>query len=142
MKLVLLLMALTIVGCSANAASPAGDQSTSQPATQSATRPILGLPAGWELAAKGEYSAIQRAGEVTIRARGENPTGGWEMKLAQSPLRIWPPQWMLASKKPDGIATQAFTPFDVSTSFKSDQPVKQIVVTDAAGRHEVAVEQK
>jgi len=101
----------------------------------------VGLDPGWVLASAATYTASQTPGEVIIKARGENPTAGYEVKLVQSPLRIWPPQYMLASKKPDGMAAQVVTPFEVSASIKSTDPIHEIVVTDAAGRHEVKVAQ-
>ena len=132
--------------------SPTASPSTSPPnaakaaptttkADAPATRQILGLPAGWEIAPRATYTARQSAGRVTITAKGENPTGGYEVKLFESPLRIWPPQWILAHKKPDGPATQAITPFETSASFKSDRTVATVVVNDASGRRTVSVAQ-
>ena len=48
---------------------------------------------------------------------------------------------MLAVKKPTGLVTQALTPFEVTASFKANEPVKTLHVSDAAGKHEVAVDQ-
>jgi hypothetical protein len=81
---------------------------------------------------------------VTIKATGKHNTGGYETKLVQSPLRIYPPQWMLAHKPPppDAMVTQAITPFEVTTSFKADAPIAAIQVSDAAGKHSVKVEQE
>jgi hypothetical protein len=109
--------------------------------TAPTTRAVFGMPAGWELAPSATYTARQSAGTVTIKATGQHNTGGYQMKLVESPLRIYPPQWMLAQKAPDGIVTQAITPFDVSASFKADEPVKSLRVSDAAGQHDVNVEQ-
>src|SRR5687768_17300136 len=74
---------------------------------------VLGVPDGWELVKKAEYTASQAPADVTIVARGEHTTGGFETKLVQSPLRIWPPQYLLVCKKPDGPATQVISPFEV-----------------------------
>jgi hypothetical protein len=126
-------------------ASPTASPSTSPPNAAKAsptttksdrpgTQPVLGLPAGWEVAPRADYTARQAAGQVTITAKGENPTGGYEVKLVQSPLRIWPPQWILAHRKPAGPVTQAITPFETSASFKSDKKVATVVVNDASGR--------
>src|SRR5687767_4209386 len=82
-------------------ATPAG-----APAGGSTTQPTraAGLEPGWELAPSATYAATQSGDVVTIRATGEHPSAGYETKLVQSMLRIWPPQWMLAVKKPDGAA--------------------------------------
>jgi hypothetical protein len=98
------------------------------------------VPEGWELIPTAKYTATQTATEVTIKAKGENPTAGYETKLVQSMLRIWPPQYLLGRKKPDGPAPQVITPFEVTASFKANEPVKGVRVTDGAGRHEVKVE--
>jgi hypothetical protein len=105
-------------------------------------RRILGLDEGWELAPGGStYSASQTRGEVTIKAIGAHPTGGYETKLVMSPLRIYPPQWMLAVKKPSGPVTQVITPFEVAASFEAAEPIQSVHVSDAAGKHLVAVDQ-
>src|SRR5687767_12916028 len=83
-------------------ASPAPAAKADAPATQGDR--VAGLPAGWELAPRTKITGRQAAGEVTITASGDNPTGGYQNKLFQSPLRIWPPQFILARKKPDGPA--------------------------------------
>jgi len=103
---------------------------------------VLGLDEGWELGPGGtKYSASQTPGEVILKATGQHFTGGYETKLVMSPLRIYPPQWMLAVKKPTGLVSQGLTPFEVTASFKANEPVKTLHVSDAAGKHEVAVEQ-
>jgi hypothetical protein len=118
-----------------------GAKATSPAPAAPTTQRVLGLPAGWEIAPRANYTARQAAGQVTVTAKGQNPTGGYEVKLVQSPLRIWPPQWILAHKKPDGMATQAITPFETSASFKSDRKVATVVVNDAEGRRLVNVAQ-
>jgi hypothetical protein len=125
------------------AATAMSDATASASTTAPATGPaqVFGLGPGWELAPSAQYTASQTPGEVIIKASGSNPTAGYEMKLVQSPLRIWPPQWMLAQKKPSGIVAQVIRPFEVSASFKSTDPVKTIVIGDASGRHEVNVDQ-
>jgi hypothetical protein len=100
------------------------------------------LDPGWELAPSATYSATQVAGEVTIVARGENPSAGYETKLVQSPLRIWPPQHLLAVKPPDGPAATVMTPFEVTTSVKADDPIESVSVRDARGLQKVAVKRE
>ena len=114
---------------------------TTRPTDVPATPGAAGLPAGWEIAPTGTYSAKQAGGQVTITAKGENPTPGYETKLMQSMLKIWPPQYTLIRKRPSGSAAQVVTPFEISTSFKAAEPVKQVIVRDGGGRHEVTVDQ-
>ena len=138
-------------GCDAQSTTtdrPSTNRAATMPAPQpAASQPnnpkrILGLDEGWELAPTATYSATQSAGTVTITATGEHPTAGYEIKLVPSPLRIWPPQHLLAHKKPDGLVAQIITPFTITATFKSSDPIKEITITDAAGKHEVTVEQK
>ena len=130
-------------GSSTSNAAPASAAATSVPSTAPTTRAVLGLPAGWELVPRADYTARQSAGTVTITAKGKHNTGGFETKMFQSPLRIYPPQWLVGHKPPppDAMVTQAITPFEVKASFKADAPIAVVTVTDAAGRHEVKVEQ-
>jgi hypothetical protein len=120
-----------VAGCQENEPAPANP--SSQPGR------VLGLEEGWELAPKANYSAEQRGGQVTITANGESATAGYQVKLVQSPLRIWPPQWLLAHKKPDGAVAQVITPYEVSASFKAQEPVEWLKVTDARGSMHVPV---
>ena len=108
-----------------------------------ATKPgnIAGVPEGWELVKRADYTASQTPGDVTLVARGQHPTAGYQTMLAPSLLRIWPPQYLLIRKKPDGSAAQVMTPFEVSVTFKAKDLVKTVIVTDAAGQHEVKVDQ-
>jgi hypothetical protein len=115
--------------------------------TSATTRPTdvaaaPGAPAGWEVVPTGTYAAKQARGEVVITATGENPTAGFETKLMQSMLRIWPPQYVLVRRKAAGAqVAQVVTPFEVSASFRAAEPVNTVVVRDGMGRHEVKVEQ-
>jgi hypothetical protein len=134
-----------VLGCQQHGDRENGmPKSSGQPASaqQPAEAPrVLGLEPGWELATDADYSASQTPGdEVTLRATGEHPTAGYETKFVMSPMRIYPPQWMLAVKKPTGPAAQVVTPFDVSTSFKANDHIRTLRVTDAAGTHDVKVE--
>jgi hypothetical protein len=112
-----------------------------EPSAAPASGP-LGVEPGWELMPAGAtFSASQSGGQVTVRAGGENPTAGYVTKLTPSPLRIWPPQYLLVRHPPDGMAAQVITPYTVSANFNSTDRVATIIVTDAAGKHEVKVEQ-
>src|SRR4051794_1846850 len=76
-----------------------------------ATNPSMGVPEGWELAPRATYTASQTPGEVIIKAIGEHPSSNYEARLFQSPLRIWPPQYLLGRHKTGGMGAQVITPF-------------------------------
>ncbi len=144
--LAIVVLSIVLFGCHCSkktetAMSPDKTPTSSPSTTKPTGSMVFGLGPGFELAPRAVYSATQKGGEVIIIAKGENPTPGFEMKLVQSPLRIWPPQWMLARKRPDGIVAQVITPFEVTGSFKSDDPINAVRISDAAGRHEIPVEQ-
>ena len=127
---VFLCVVMIAAGCGGEAATIAPASAPSAQAgddPQPATRPVLGLPTGWVLAPKASYTAIQQGDEVTVTASGESPTAGYEVKLFQRPLRIWPPKWMLGHRKPDGMAAQVITPFEVTASFKASEPVTRVI---------------
>jgi hypothetical protein len=87
------------------------------------------------------YSASQTPGDVIVRANGEFPASNYEAKLFTSPLRIWPPQYLLARRKTGDIGAAVITPFEAVESFKAKDVVRTIKVTDAGGGHEVPVDQ-
>lgn len=104
---------------------------------------IPGLDPGWVLVNQAEYTASQAPNEeVTIRAAGTHPSAGYETKFVVSPLRIYPPQWLLAMKRPEGPQAQVLTPFDVTVSFKANNQISSLRITDAMGPHDVHVEQE
>jgi subtilisin family serine protease len=94
---------------------------------------------GWELAA-ASYSAQQVGDTVTVTATGQNRTGGFKVQLAREPVKIFPPKFVLYQKRPEGMATQAITPFTVCVTFKATQKVDAVTVRDSKGEHRVPVE--
>jgi hypothetical protein len=138
------LVPLVATGCQHETAQRDSVQQDASAVTQTTTAPatqILGVDPGWEFAPQAHYTATQSNGQVVLKATGEHPTAGYAIKLAQSPLRIWPPRYMLVQRKPDGMVAQVITPFEVRASFKSADQVTQLHVSDAAGEHVVNVEQ-
>ncbi len=95
-----------------------------------------------ELCKNANYEAVQSDGKVTILANGEHPTAGWKVAFEQLPIEIFPPQYRLVCFPPGGIVAQVITPFETTTSFAADNPVKQVVVHDNKGQHKIAVQQK
>lgn len=87
------------------------------------------------------YVSVQLAGQVFVAAAGTHPTSGYHTSLVELPITVYPPQFRLVCVPPSGIVTQQITPFMVTASFPAQQSVSQVVVWDAAGRHEVNVRQ-
>ena len=146
--LAVLALALSLSACEQQAKSSSAKSNSSAMTAEEAAAAddqprIPGLDPGWVLANGAEYTASQSPNEeVTIRATGMSPTAGYETKFVVSPLRIYPPQWLLAVKRPEGPAAQVLTPFDVTTSFKASNQIATLRITDATGQHDVHVEQE
>jgi hypothetical protein len=102
---------------------------------------VLGLPDGWEMmpADVAQLSATQTPTDVTVKATGQFPSSNYEAKLVLSPLRIWPPQYMLARHKTGNIGTQVLTPFEVSATFKAKATLPAVIVSDEGGARPVTV---
>ncbi len=108
--------------------------------TLEATTPTTDAKEAWTLTT-GTFRAEQRDGKVTIRAKGENPSAGFRVRLERLPTRIWPPQYKLVRLAPDGATAQVITPFEVSASFESKAPIPAVIVHDEEGTHRIRVGQ-
>ena len=87
----------------------------------------------------GAYSAEQEQGVVIVHAAGDTPSAGYRVWLEKSMIDVFPPQFTLYFEPPGGLAADMMTPFNVHVSFPAEEPVKQVVVYDADGAHEVPV---
>jgi len=97
-------------------------------------------PSGSQLG-RAAYSAQQVPGAVIIFAMGCHPTSGYVDFFEQSPLRIFPPQFIFRTIPPKGIVLQVLTPFSIWVMFGASEPVETVTVFDADGAHEIKVEQ-
>ena len=97
------------------------------------------LSAGGKGAAQATYRTEQRDKTVTIFADGTNSSGGWKNALTQLPMDIFPPEFKFVQTRPSGPSIQVITPFAVRATFEAGTPVQNVFVTDAGGRHKVAV---
>jgi|SRR5829696_5028406 len=96
-------------------------------------------PEGSQLG-RASYRAEQVPDAVIIFATGWHPTAGYVDFFEQSPLRIYPPQFILRMIPPV-IAPQVLTPFAIWVMFGASEPVETVTVHDADGSHEIKVEQ-
>ena len=97
-------------------------------------------PSGGSLC-EATYRAQQIPGAVLVFADGMHPTSGYVTFFEQTPIDVFPPEFVLWHIKPSGIVLQVLTPFSVHVSFNAPGEVKRIVVHDANGPHQVDVEQ-
>ena len=91
----------------------------------------------------GERSSIriyQCNGNILICAEGDLPSPGFDVKIEQSPLRIFPPQFNLIRCRRSGVFPQVITPYRICRSFPLGDRVPEITVHHAEGSDQVAVE--
>ena len=89
---------------------------------------------------RGEYTAFQVRGQVSIEASGFTPTSGYRVWLQLRPEDVFPPMYELTWMPPEGPTLPALASFTVGTSFAAAVPVSRVTVFDADGAHEINVE--
>lgn len=97
-------------------------------------------PGGSELG-RASYNAQQVPDAVIIFATGCHPTPGYVDFFEQSPIRIFPPQFIFRTIPPVGIFPQVLTPFAIWVMFGASEPIETVTVHDADGSHQIKVEQ-
>lgn len=86
-----------------------------------------------------EFRAFQVKDAVTLLAYGSHPTAGFRISLQLKPEDIYPPEFALTHTRPAGPVAQVVTPFVVSASFNSAEPIEELKIEDAKGEHGVRV---
>jgi len=89
---------------------------------------------------RASYRAEQARDAVIIFAFGWHPTPGYTDFFEQSPIDVFPPEFLFRSIPPGGIVPQVVTPFAIWVMFGASEPIKAVTVHDADGRHEIPVE--
>ena len=69
------------------------------------------------LATAETLTATQIPGRVVLKAAGQKPTPGHEVRFEKAPLTVFPPQYVLLLIPPPGIINQVITPFEEETFF-------------------------
>jgi hypothetical protein len=87
------------------------------------------------------YRAQQVPGAVLIFADGIHSTSGYVVFFEKLPIDIFPPQFSLWHVPPSGMVLEVVTPFSEYTSFPAKEQIDVVVIYDANGKYEVAVEQ-
>jgi hypothetical protein len=87
------------------------------------------------------YRAEQARDAVIIFAFGWHPTPGYTDFFEQSPIDVFPPEFIFRSIPPGGMVPQVLTPFAIWMMFGASEPIKTVTIHDADGPHEVPVEQ-
>lgn len=111
-------------------------KSTSTSSTSTADKGTGGSDLG-----RASYSAEQAQDAVIIFAFGVHPTPGYTDFFEQSPIDIFPPEFIFHSIPPGGMVPQVLTPFSIWVMFGATEPIKTVTVHDADGAHEIKVQQ-
>ena len=98
------------------------------------------MTATCELAQRTRIRAFRAQQYVLIIAEGELPTAGFDVDIAESPLRSFPPQFTLLRCPPPGIRRQVATPYRhaATVRFPADQPT--VTVHHADGTDQIDIE--
>lgn len=102
--------------------------------------PMPVAPKGAELC-EAVYTAVQRAGLITIRAHGQHGTPGHRVRFERLRGDVYPPEFRLVHLAPAGRPAAKPTPFEVDLSFPAATRVAYVHVTDAKGRQRIPVQQ-
>src|SRR5688572_26734425 len=90
---------------------------------------------------RANYRAEQARDAVIIFAFGWHPTPGYIDFFEQSPIDIFPPEFIFRTIPPWGMVPQVLTPFATWVMFGASEPIKTVTVHDADGAHKIEVEQ-
>ena len=99
------------------------------------------MPVTCELAQRTRILAFRTRQYVLIIAEGELPTPGFDVDITQSPLEIFPPQFILQRCPRPGSWPQVVTPYRYAEtiSFPADQPT--VTVHHADGTDQIDIEE-
>jgi hypothetical protein len=86
------------------------------------------------------YWARQTEDKVTLYVVCVHPTEGYEVSLEESPIAIYPPEYILWHTAPTGPVPDVVTVELVSASFPASDPIDAVILHDADGEHTVPVE--
>src|SRR3954453_2811731 len=94
----------------------------------------------WQLAQRDGIRAFRAGDYVLIVAEGQLPSPGYEVDIAQSPLRIFPQQYNLLSRALPGIWPQVLTPYRHAevARYPADQAVVTVHHADGQDRVDIA----
>jgi len=107
----------------------------------SASTTVAEMGPGGSQLGRASYRAEQARDTVIIFAMGWHPTPGYVDFFEQSPIDIFPPEFILRTIPPTGMVLQVLTPFAIWVMFGASEPIKTVTVHDADGAHKVEVEQ-
>ena len=117
------------------------DKPEKKSSTTTTTTSVADIGPGGSELGRASYRALQTRDAVIIFAFGWHPTPGYVDFFEQSPIDIFPPEFIFRTIPPMGIVPQVLTPFAIWAMFGATESIKTVTVYDADGPHAVDVEQ-
>jgi hypothetical protein len=93
-----------------------------------------------EFATRTKIGAFRAGPYVLLIAEGELPNPGFDVDIAQSPLKIFPPQFNLVRCQRPGPAPEVVTPYRYAEPVRFPENQRQITVHHADGADEIDIE--
>ncbi len=78
---------------------------------------------------------------MIVIAYGKHPTDGFQVWSEDTPIAVFPPEYILKHEPPAGDVAQVETEFVEWTSFPAESEIEGVTVHDADGMHRITVEQ-
>lgn len=94
-----------------------------------------------QLAPRKWIRAFRAGRYILIVAHGDLPTPGYDVDIEQSPLRIFPQQYNLLSRKRPGLWPFVVTPYTYGEMFVYPEDISVVTVHHADGQDEVDIEE-
>ncbi|HEX8204427.1 MAG TPA: hypothetical protein VF587_00060 [Solirubrobacteraceae bacterium] len=93
-----------------------------------------------ELADVRQAGATWAEGQLRIQVAGEVHESCWSVDIEQSPMDIWPPQYVVSRHRTSSICAEVFTRYVAAESFTVGSRPESVVLHHAGGEMEVRVE--
>ncbi len=95
---------------------------------------------GWELAQRNRIRAFRAGRYLLIVAQGDLPTPGYDVKIEQSPIRIFPPQFNLLRRERPGVWPDVIQPYRYGEVVPYPPDQSAVTVHHRDGRDDVQIE--
>lgn len=87
-----------------------------------------------------EVRAFWVADGLLITVHGSFPESCWEVRIEESRLTVWPPEFILTRCRTGDVCPQVITPFHATEYFRLGTRPDQVFIHDENGRREIPME--
>lgn len=89
---------------------------------------------------KGSYMAKQYGEIVFVIAFGKHQSAGYEVRLRDTPIAVFPPEFELVHTPPSGTSAQVETEFVAYNFFPAKDKIAEVFVHDTGGKQKIDVQ--